>query len=96
MTWRRPEVLIRLSNSNPTMPCPSAVRRSTSPQRRRGRIHQVFNKAIEVETRTDVIYKSAMELARTYHKEFGDTSEAIRFTRRRTKPFPSGGAAGSP
>ncbi|PKN27381.1 MAG: hypothetical protein CVU65_02520 [Deltaproteobacteria bacterium HGW-Deltaproteobacteria-22] len=35
--------------------------------------------ALEVETRQDVVYKSAMELARTYEKEFGDMDEAIRF-----------------
>ncbi len=35
--------------------------------------------ALEVETRQDVVYKSAMELARTYEKEFADMDEAIRF-----------------
>ncbi len=38
--------------------------------------------ALEVETRQDVIYKSAMELARTYEKDFADMDEAIRFYKR--------------
>ncbi len=47
-----------------------------------------LSKALEVETRPDVIYKSAMELARTYHKEFGDTNEAIRYYRKAHEALP--------
>lgn len=47
-----------------------------------------LSKALDVETRTDVIYKSAMELARTYHKEFGDTTEAIRFYKKAHEALP--------
>ncbi len=35
--------------------------------------------ALDVETREDVVFKSAMELARTYEKEFADMDEAIRY-----------------